>query len=97
MVFVQLCLLTCKYISLYQPPQTCNITDMRAWAAATGHWWTVNVESSWAYVPLVCKSENGRHLRQLEESGEGCFEGCLEGEARVMQLPGINLSLAWTC
>jgi hypothetical protein len=57
---------------------------MRAWAAATGHGWTVNAESSWAYVPLVCKSENGRHLQQLEESGEVCFKGCLEGEARVL-------------
>jgi len=40
------CLYNCAYwhANIYLPPWTCNITDMRASAVATGHWFPVDSE-----------------------------------------------------
>ena len=81
-VFVQLCLRTCKYISAPPGPVISLIWGLGLLLQDTGAWWTVNVESFWAYVPLVWKSENGRLLQQLEELGEDCF---VQGQSKGVE------------
>jgi len=99
-VFVNLYLLTCKYISA---PWTCNITDMRAWAVATGYW--CPVDSECGIILSLCTL--GLEIREQKtfvttwRVRGGCFvwwarQGCW----MRMQSPctsTTNSSLVWAC